>query len=171
VKGIPTRTMVLVGLLAVMLLAAAGGSGYGMVREREAARRAAQALAESRALARAIEALKTRPRVASDQELGVRGLGERIERALAAAGSGRGAIEGVFPRAAEPVADSPYRRKAITLSLRSLSLEALAVFLAHLTEPEGLHLHELHLKRPSGTAPPDTWDAEVTLMSLFYGED
>jgi hypothetical protein len=163
------RQAVLFGLLAAALAACAAWNVHWMLGERRAARRAAEDLAACRDLARAIESLRAKPRVASTEGLDVQELGERIEAASRRAGLEASALVGRFPQAPRRIGDSPYLAKPTTLALRGVTLARLATFLFHLADGSGLTVRDLRLREAAGgDAPRDVWDAEATVTSLVY---
>jgi hypothetical protein len=162
------RKAILVGILGLLLAAAAAWNVHWMLTERQAARRAAEDLAACRDLARTIESLRARPAVASTEGIGVQELGERIEAALRQAGLEESALVGRFPQAPRRVGDSPYLHKPTALAFRGVTLTRLTTFLYHLADGSGLIVRDLRLRTPPGDAARDVWDAEATVTSLVY---
>jgi type II secretory pathway component PulM len=159
------------GALAILLLIGVGVAAWNVnwMFERQAdAKAAAQDLADCRALAASIEMLRTGPTVASEQDMGVQELGQRIEAASRIAQFHGKALQGVFPQQARRAGDSPYRLKPTALILRGVPLEQLATFLHHLSSDSGLRVQDLRLRSPRGDETGHAWDAEVTLTYLIY---
>jgi hypothetical protein len=162
------RHAILFGLLAAGLAACAAWNVHWMLGERRSARRATEDLAACRDLARAIQSLRAKPRVAATEGGDVQELGERIEAASRRAGLEASVLVGRFPQAPRRVGDSPYLAKPTTLALRGVTLARLATFLYHLADGSGLTVRDLRLRGPHGDAPRDVWDAEATVTSLVY---
>lgn len=163
-----TRRAILIGVMLAMLVIAAAWNVLWMLEQRETARRAAQDLADCKALAGRIKALRDAPAVASVEVMGVQELGQRIEAASRRAGLAQDALEGVLPQSPRRVGNTPYVRKPTVLTLRGVTLHQVAMFLHHLTADSELSVRDLRLRIPHGDAPRDVWDAETTLTYLMY---
>ncbi len=162
------RQAVLVGIMLVLLAAAAVWS-YGWMRDqRQGARLAREELIECRRLVREIEALKAKPAMASAEAMGIQKLGRRIESASRQANFEGAPLEGVFPQSARRVADSPYLRKPTALALRGVTFRQFVTFVYHLTDQSGLSVRDLRLRTPHGDGPRHLWDAEATVTYLIY---
>ena len=157
--------------IAVMLAILIGGAAWSvdwMLGRRQAALRASGDLAACQELARAIESLRQKPRVAATEAMGAGELGQRIQAASRQANMGEAAIEGIYPQPPHRLGESPYVQKPTALALRGVSLPQLAAFLYHLSADGGLSVRDLRLRSPRSDAAQDTWDAEVTVTVLVY---
>ncbi len=158
----------LVGLMCVLLVAAAAWSVSDLFTQRSAARQARAELAECQRLAKEIDLLRAQPAVASDEAMGIQQLGDHIAAALKAAELDNSVIEGMFPQSEQPIGQTPYVQKPTSLVLRSVPLSKLAVFLYDLTDGTGLHVRDLRLRMPHGNQSANVWNADVTLTYLIY---
>jgi hypothetical protein len=163
-----TRQTLLIGILFLLLVAAAAWSVNWMQHQRQLAQYAADDLAKCQALAKRIETLRGQPAVASAEAMGVQELGQRIEKASSRASLGDSALKGVFPQAARRVGDSPYMQKPTAVTLRRVSLKQLTTFLHDLTEGSGLKVRNLRIRAPRGEQGEGQWNAEATLTYLIY---
>ena len=162
------RQTVAIGLLLAMLVGGVVWSVDWMLGRRQAARYAAEDMASCRELARDIESLRQKPKVAATEAMGAGELGQRIQAASRQANMGEASIEGIYPQPPHRVGESPYVQKPTALALRGVSLPQLAAFLYHLSADGGLSVRDLRLRSPHSDAAQDTWDAEVTVTVLVY---
>lgn len=139
-----------------------------MLDRRAGAQIAANELVQCNELAKAITSLRDQPSVVSNEEMGVRQLGERIKAATEHADFDGAALEGIFPQAARRVGNTPYLSKPTSLSLRGVSLAQLAAFLLHVSDGSGLTVRDIRLRAPRSEATTHLWDAELTLSYLIY---
>lgn len=166
------KQTVLLGALAVLLVAAALWNVRWMLDQRGEARYEAEELAACRKLAGRIKKLRQEQQADSDSAEAVKKPGEHIHTALRRVGvgaeSGRGTLEGIYRQPARPLQDAPYVRKPTSLTLRDVSLLQLGNFLYYVTEDSGLSASDLRLRSPHGEVSGDVWNAEITLSYLIY---
>lgn len=162
------RQTLAIGLLLAILIGGVGWSVDWMFGRRQAARQAGEDLASCRELAREIESLRQKPRMAATEPMAAGELGQRIQAASRQASMGEAAIEGIYPQPPRRMGDSPYVQKPTALALRGVSLPQLAAFLYYLGADGGLSVRDLRLRSPHSDAAQDTWDAEVTVTVLVY---
>jgi hypothetical protein len=162
------RQIISLGIVALMLGIAATMSINWMAKQRDMALSEAENLGECRTVARQIESLRTRPTVASAEDMEIQELGQRIENAFRQTGMSADSLEGVFPQSARRVGDTPYLRKPTALVLRGVNLGQFAGFLYHLSDGSGLTVRDLRLRTPHGSNRDELWDAEATLTYLIY---
>ncbi len=162
------RRAALIGVLGVMLAVTAAWNAQYMLGKHDAARRAAEDLAACRRLAKDIRALRTEPKVASIEAMGVQELGACVEAASRRAGFAPDALQGIFPQAPRRVGASPYLQKPTALSLQNVTLVQLGTFLHHLTAETGLSVQDVRLRIPHGAEEGRTWNVETTVLSLIY---
>lgn len=167
----PRRVVALSGVVAALAVAFAGMSVLDLVAARGEAKRAAEDLADVRAIARQIERLRAEPTVASAQAMETQRLGERIDAAANRARLDRSRLEGVFPQSPRRVGQTPYRRVPTDLALRGVELTRLTELLYHLTDDTGLRATALRLRPPPGDGPSTRWDADATVTYLVYQPD
>lgn len=164
----PRRRAILVGLMLAMLAATAAWNISWMFSQRDGTQQASDDLAACKELTAAILSQRDKPAVASAEAMGVQELGKRIEAASGRAQVPASSLEGVVPQTAHRVGDSPYLRKATSLSLRGVSPRQVATFLYCLTDESGLSVRDLRLSTPHGGGAGGAWDAEATLTYLIY---
>lgn len=165
------RQAVLVGLMLVLLALAAGWSSLRMAEQRRAAASSARELAESRQIAKRIEALREQDAVASadpDRARQEQNLAQQIDRAGTSAGLVGDWRRGIDHKPARRVGDTPYTRKPAVLLTRGLTLDQLGALMHELTYDSPLTVSELRLSTPSGEPRGKRWDADVTLTYLIY---
>jgi hypothetical protein len=162
------RRAILVGVMLVLLAAAAAWNASWMLAQRDAAQHASDDLAACRELTATILSQRDKPAVAAAEAMGVQELGKRIEAAFGMAQIASSSLGGVDPQTAHRVGDSPYLRKPTSLSLRGVSPRQVATFLFCLTDESGLSVRDLRLSTPHGGGAGGAWDAEATLTYLIY---
>jgi hypothetical protein len=158
----------LAGVALAVLAVVALWQLFGMIDRRQAARYAADDLAESRTLAAQIVALRDTESVASETDMKFQEIGQRIKAATGKARLAASPITGVYHQRPRRVGDSPYLVRASILTLRRLTLQQLVGFLYHLTDESVLTVNTLILRPPNRGEPGDQWDADVTLTYLIY---
>ncbi|MFN3166625.1 MAG: hypothetical protein ACE37H_06130 [Phycisphaeraceae bacterium] len=165
------RQAALAGLMLVLLALAAGWSTLRMIDRRDAAQAGARELAESKRIARQIEALRERDAVASDDPDSARqeeNLAQQIDQAAQAVGLVGDWRRGIDHKPSRRVGDTPYTRKPAVLLTRGLTLDQLGALAHELTYDSPLTVSELRLTTPSGETRGNRWDADVTLTYLIY---
>lgn len=164
------RQTILVSIMLVLLICAAGWAMLDALEQRARAQRAADQLALSEALAEQIRRLREQPKVATSQEIGTRQLGRKISLAAEAAGLGTGSIQGVTPRPARRVGRSDYMAKPTTLKLQGVSLGQMAMFLYHISSDSNLTVRDLRLegRRASPGQTDRLWNGQATITYLIY---
>ena len=165
----PRRQAIPIAVLVALLAGAALWNANWMLQQRDNARQAREDLAACQDVAKGIEALRDKPKLAATESLGIQRLGERIEAASRNAGLTPAMLEGVFPQTAQRLAESPYLQKPTTLMFRGVALPQLAGFLYHLNDKATkLAVRDLRLRTPRGESAGNAWDADVTVTYLIY---
>lgn len=162
------RKMVLVLTMLLMLGFAALWSWQSMVERRAAAQLAADDLQLCENLAQKIEAMKGRVTVVTDEDSGVRQLGERLKLAQEHAQIRAEALQAVVPQAAKRMGDSSYLQKPTEVSLRRVTLQEVVAFFLHVTAESGLTVRDLRLQARREVEARSYWDVTVTLTYLVH---
>lgn len=165
------RQNLLVGLMLLVLLVAAGWTTRLMLGAKRSAVVAGDNLAECRALAQSIMSLRDKDSVADaggDAEQREQAIAEQVSAAAAKAGLGGDWLQRIEHKTPRSVGNSPYKRKPSVLYIRGLTLGQLVTLLHELTYDSSLTAQDIQLRTPPGEATGDLWDADVTLTYLIY---
>lgn len=165
------RLALYAGVIALMLLLAAGWSVQQMLDARSEARYAAQTLADVELLAEQIRELRTRPEVAAAEGTGRQRLGQRIQYAAEQSRLSQSVVESRNTREPRRIDQTPYARVNTDVRLRTAPLADILAFLYHLTDNPGLRVTDLHLRTPPGDPPADHWQTRATLTHLLYAPE
>jgi len=143
-----------------------------LAQSRAAENEAAQDLQLCRAAVARIEALRSKPRIAEQDQTDTTDVSRRLEQAAGGAGIGSDRIERIEPEPPQQVAGTAYRRKPVRVRLERVSLQELFTFLhsvaADGTGGRGRRVADIRLSAPRGEEAGERWNVEAVLDSLVY---
>ena len=134
---------------------------------------AQNALQECRQLASQIVKLRGKPLRAASEAHSATELARVIEKSTQSAQLPATNLVQIDPQAAHRVGNSPYSEQATHLEIRDVTLRQLIAFLRAIVEDQsGCEIAELRLRAPRDepASTPETWQAEITLTSLIFGQ-
>jgi hypothetical protein len=163
-----TRRTIQLLVLAALLAISALWSYRKMSSQQQAARLAEADLAECRGAADQIEALRSRPALAMQNQRETNETIGLIERSVKAAGLTDGLIRTVHEQPMR-LGDTVYLEKPTRVQLKSVSLVQL-VEIVHriLTDKNRLHAKAMRISAPSAEDAGAMWNVELVLTYLIY---
>ena len=159
-------------LAGAVLLGLAVVAGWCCARAARADRTAGQVrtdLAEIRIIAARIEAVRSRPTMADEQERLSDEVTGLVEAAARQAGIDKRDLVRITPLSPQRVGDTVYKEKPTTVEVSNVSLTQL-MKLVHvlLSDGRGLKAKSIRLSAPRHDDTAETWTAEVVLTYLIY---
>ncbi|MDZ4853057.1 MAG: hypothetical protein SGI77_27530 [Pirellulaceae bacterium] len=165
--------VLLTALSAVLLLALDIWSVRRMAASNDSLEMAVDDFVVSQRMAKEIQQLKFRPKIAALEVKTASGINELVKNALLASGLGNDAI--TQEQAIDlPTADgknSNYKERETNLKFDTISMRQLVLFCQHLEDPSsGLTVRDLDLKAVLGGSSnqEELWEATVTLTQLIF---
>jgi hypothetical protein len=172
------KNRIMVGTIALAMLALLGWSYARLCESRDAATAAGEDLAACRAAAGRIEALRRQPAIAATRALGDVELSRRINDAAGVAELPSGAIVRIVPDRPQRLGDTNYQEAPTQVRLQKVTLQQLFTFLHAVSVPPSeadvsgvagsLQVRTITLSAPRDDELSDRWTVDATLSNMVF---